>query len=167
MDTYGDLLYNVLQNVPDVDPQDLSDIQYAFNQLDSEQSVTRSWQLPGTSNPNFEFISVKTIDLNMAILGTGSPAADLSSLGDLTGTVICDPPVQIGSDYASIAGAQAGIPEFWISSITGTAVFAAGLATIGATGINLNGLQFPITHSAIYGVESRTGSIGAWLMPDG
>ena len=92
--------------------------------------------------------------------------------GDFTGTAMQYPPITVtigGIDYLlTVYGMQDGSLQFGLSSVDGTAIFAAGRGIINMDGINLEGVRYAIQHHAAdeLGANGRYGRLEMFL-PDG
>jgi hypothetical protein len=98
------------------------------------------------------------------ICGEGDPYSE----GDpFTGCAMAYPPITMpNGDLANILGANAGSPEFWLSALDGTAVFAGGAARLDRNGGQVTGLQTAWRLEAENGGQTRRAHLGMYL-PDG
>jgi len=112
--------------------------------------------------------SLSEIDENLGLIKAGEFRAgnDKDPTYGFSGVRIAYPPVIYGGERYSIVGIEDDTLQFGLRHEDGIGVFAGGLATIGATSIDINTLNYIIKHTATSGDYTRIGKL-MMVLPDG
>lgn len=92
------------------------------------------------------------------ISGSGDPNDT-----DFSGVAILVDGIQVGSVTYAISGWNAGTLQFGISSIDGTAYFAAGAGVINSAGLTMSGLNYFVNYVGTYSSTTRYANSGMFL----